>query len=180
MGFDEKLFNQELAGLAWKFQVSPKSCNNQEYYNEYIRYSAIGDQQKGVGVTRVLVDTESERIAGYVTLRATSLVSEGENHVKLVEPSLEIAELAVDAEFERQGIGSALIGIAIDVADELRKNYLGIRHLVVCADGSAIDFYKKLGFGELSTLYEVLHDGWNDHCDPLYITLPENITNFDP
>lgn len=76
MEFSEKLFNQEIAGLAWRFQVSPKSCNNPEYYNAYIRYSAIGDQQKGVGVTHVLVDAKGKRIAGYVTLRATSLVSE--------------------------------------------------------------------------------------------------------
>lgn len=171
----EKLFHQELVELAWNFQVSSKSCDNPEYYNNYIRLSAIGDQQKGMGVTHTFVDIERNRIAGFVTLRATSLVSEGANGVKLVEPSLEIAELAVDAEYERCGIGSELIGIAIDTADELRKKYVGIRHLVVCADRSAIGFYKnkKIGFGELSELYEVLHDGWNDECDPLYITLPE-------
>ncbi len=173
MGIAQKLFHRDNAGLAWKFQVSPKSCNNPEYYNNYIRLNAISDQQKGLGVTHILVDEEADRIAGFVTLRATSLISEGENGIKLVEPSLEIAELAVDRDYERREIGSSLIGIAIDTADELRKKYLGIRYLVVCADGSAVDFYKKLGFGELTSLYEVLHDGWNDDCDPLYITLPE-------
>ena len=108
-----------------------------------------------MGVTHILIDTAKQNIAGFITLRATSLVSEGTDKIKLVEPAIEIAELAVDAKYERQGIGSALIGIAIDVSDELRKKVIGIRHIVVCADKSAIEFYKKLGFGNyhLSTKY---------------------------
>lgn len=168
-----KLFNTKMIGLAWSFQVSPNSCTNPAYYEEYIKFNAIGDYQKGVGVTHTLVDIENERIAGFVTLRATSLVSIGRDNVKMVEPSLEIAELAVDKDYERRGVGTALIEISIGIADELRKMHIGIRHIVVCADESAVGFYKKQGFGELSTLYEVLHDGWNDDCDALYITLPE-------
>ena len=173
MALREKLFCQELAGLAWKFHVNPNSCDNPDYYDSYIRFSAIGDQKMGVGVTHVMVDVEKDRLAGFVTLRATSLVSEGENGKKYVEPSLEIAELAVDADYERQGIGKTLIAIAEATADELRQAYIGIRHIVVCADSSAVGFYRRFNFGKLSELYEVLHDGWNDNCEPLYITLEE-------
>lgn len=174
MELSERLFNSELSGLAWDFQVSPTSCNNPSYYDEYIRFNAIGDYNKGMGVTHVLIDTENDLLAGFITLRSTSLISAGSDNKKYVAPSLEIAELAVDARYERKGIGSILISIAIDMADELRKAHLGIRHIVVCADKSAVDFYKKCGFGELSSLYDVLHDGWNDEgCDAMYITLPE-------
>ena len=156
MEFSEELFNKDYVGLAWTFQVSPDSCNNPDYYTQYIRFNALSNHIKGMGVTHILIDTAKQNIAGFITLRATSLVSEGTDKIKLVEPAIEIAELAVDAKYERQGIGSALIGIAIDVSDELRKKVIGIRHIVVCADKSAIEFYKKLGFGELSSLYEVL------------------------
>lgn len=174
MKLSQKLFGKDIAGLAWSFHVNPDSCANPSYYDNYIRLSAISDYRKGMGVTFVLGDAEKNRIAGFVTLRATSLVSEGENSAKYVEPSLEIAELAVDADYEHCGVGSILVSIAIDAADNLRRTQLGIRHVVVCADSAAVGFYKKLGFGDLSSLYEALHDGWNDDCAAMYITMPEN------
>ncbi len=173
MDFRWQILSVKNAGLAWGFHVSPASCKHPEYYSEYIRFNAIGDQKKGLGVTHLLVEEASDRIAGYITLRATSLISEDEDGHKIVQPSLEVAELAVDVDFERKGVGSLLIGFAIDKADELRRSVLGIRHIVVCADPDAIGFYKKMGLDELSNVYEVLHDGWNDRCKPMYITLPE-------
>ena len=173
MGYVVSRLTSDNAGLASDFHVSPNSCENPEYYEEYIKLNAIGDHQKGMGVTHVLLDEEQKRLLGFITLRATSLVSEGYDGVKNVHPALEIAELAVEEKFERQGVGTTLLALAIDIADELRSNMVGIRHIVVCADKAAVGFYQKFGFGKLSSLYEVLHDGWNDLCEPLCITLPE-------
>lgn len=172
----EKLLSRDNVGLAWNFHVSPNSCVNPEYYDNYIRLSATSDYIKGMGVTHLLVDETAggEKIlAGYVTLRSTSLISDGSDGKKIVQPALEIAELAVHKDYERTGIGTGLISIAITEADSLRRKYIGIRHILVCADPSAIGFYEKFGFVKIASLYDVLHDGWNNHCEPLFITLPE-------
>lgn len=174
---EEKL-SLDNVGLAWGFRVSPSSCDNPEHYENYIRFSALSDYKSGMGVTRLLVDCEdakNKRLAGYVTLRATSLVSSGSGEKKNVQPALEIAELAVHEDYERKGVGTGLVAIAIDMADVLRTNDIGIKHILVCSDPKSVGFYKNdnIRFAELSALYDVLYDGWNDFCTPLIITLPE-------
>lgn len=169
----QHLFCSDFIGLACKFHVSPSSCDNPTHYEDYIRFSACTDFKSGVGVTHILLDGEQARIAGFVTLRATSLVSENEQGTMNVHPAIEIAELAVDAEYEQKGVGTGLLNIAVDFSDSLRSTCIGIKHIVVCADPKAIDFYKKFGFVDISAVYEVLHDGWNDNCSALLMTLPE-------
>lgn len=175
MRLETEQLNPDNAGLAWGFHVSPDSCDNPDYYNNYIRFCAFSDYQSGVGVTHLLIDKESGNnvLAGYVTLRATSLVSSGADGVKNVQPALEIAELAVHEDYERNGVGLGLIAIAVDMADSLRRKSIGIKYILVCSDPKSIGFYEKSGFVKLSSLYEALHDGWNNHCEPLFITLPE-------
>ena len=87
--------------------------------------------------------------------------------------ALEIAELAVDERYERKGVGTELVNIALGAADFLRQHWLGIKYIAVCADPSAVGFYEKEGFRSVATLYEIPRDGWNDNCVPMYIALPE-------
>lgn len=177
MPYSFERMSTEYAGLAWKFHVSPDSCENPGHYEEYLRLCAIGDYRTGMGVTHLIIDKDETgaeiAIAGFITLRATSLVSTSETGVKIVHPALEIAELAVDKEYERKGVGSKLVDTAIFIADRLRNSFLGIKYVVLCADPKAIGFYEKMNFGKIGDLYEALREGWNDHCEPMYITFPE-------
>lgn len=174
MNLVQEQLNKDNQGLAWNFHVSPDSCANPTYYDNYIRYSATGDYQTGMGVTHLLIDKDAGVLAGYVTLRSTSLISTIDD-VKRVQPAVEIAELAVHEDYKRLGIGTELLNIAVAKVDWMRETELGIKRMVVCSDPSAVEFYKKFGFVDLSAIYEVLHDGWNDNCDPLILTLPEQI-----
>ncbi len=178
MALTHALMSQKYAGLAWGFHVSPDSCDNPAYYETYLRLCAVDDHIHGMGVTHLVVDCDDDgnakAIAGFVTLRATSLISTDKDGVKIVHPSLEIAELAVSKDYERRGIGSTLVNLAIYIADELRNGLLGIKYVVLCADPQAVDFYeKKMDFGKIGELYETLHDGWNNRYEPMYITLPD-------
>ena len=168
----------EYAGLAWKFHVSPDSCDNPEHYENFLRLNAISEQSSGRGVTHILVFTDKDgkicndsEIVGFVTVRATSLVDSVDG-VSYVKPSLEIAELAVGQKYERCGYGKLLVDIAIYIANHLNENFLGIQNVVLCADPRAVGFYenKKVGFGKLTDHY-VLRDGWNNNCIPMYIKL---------
>lgn len=172
-GLSLKVFNEDMIGLAWKFHVSPNSCENHDYYESYLKYYALGDKKKGMGVTHVFLADDGNEICGYVTLRATSLSSAGEDGKHLVAPAIEIAELAVDENYERQKIGTMLLNAAIAFAAELRENSIGVEYVVVCADPDAVQFYERY-FDKLSDVYEYLHDGWNNEaCVPMYMKLPE-------
>lgn len=180
MGFVFKKMSEKYAGLAWKFHVSPDSCDNHEHYETFLRLNALSEQASGRGVTHILIETDegnetvsdTSRIAGFITLRATSLAytCDGKSYVK---PSLEIAELAVDMDYERRGIGSKLVDVAIYIASQLNEQFIGIQNVVLCADPKAVGFYEnpKVGFGKLEDFYDVLRDGWNDNCTPMYINL---------
>ncbi len=163
------LFDKELSELAWRFHVSSSSCENPQHYESYLRFNAIADKQSGMGVTHVLVDSDANRIAGFITLRVSALFYTTDEGNKRGSPALEIAELAVDADYEKRRIGSLLADFATYTADELRGKLVGIKCLLACADPAAVGFYEKKGFCPVSSLYEVLRDGYNDNCVPMYV-----------
>ena len=170
MEIEREVFRKDKVGLAWSFCVSPESCDNPSYYEEYIRLNAIADSASGRAVTHIFVDNLNDRIAGYISLRATSLVSECEDGKYLCHPAIEIAELAVDKDYERNGIGSSMVDFTILLADRLRVE-VGIRSIVVVSDPKSVPFYVKQGFTELSTVYEALYDGWNNNCIPMCVDI---------
>ena len=171
------VMSPDYARLTWDFHVSPDSCDNPAHYEEYLRLCAINDQENGMGVTHLLLDTDKNgkpiAIAGYVTLRATSLVGTDNDGTKIVNPSLEIAELAVDKDYERKGVGTELVRLTISVADKLQRKFLGIKNIVLCADPKAVEFYKKKKFGMIEDWYEALRDGWNNHCEAMYMAMSD-------
>jgi len=173
MSYRFELLTKENAGLAWSFHVSPSSCEGPDNYDSFLRFSAVTDYIAGMGTTHVMVDEEANRIAGYVTLRATALIGEGERGTKVMSPALEIAMLAVDKDYERKQIGSFLISQVLVIAEQLKKELVGIKHIVVCADPKSTAFYEKKNFQPLTAIYEALHDGFNDNCIPYFITLQE-------
>lgn len=173
MNLSLSLFNQDLSGLAWHFHVSPSSCGNPMHYENYLRFSALSDARSGMGVTHVLFDESVNRIAGFVTLRMSSLFYTGEDGKKRGSPALEIAELAVDADYERCGVGSSLLDLAIRAADVIRADMAGVKYLLACADPAAVGFYEKNGFSRVSDLYEMPRDGSNNDCFPMYVQFPE-------
>ena len=181
MGILLKKMSAKYAGLAWKFHVSQVSCDNPAHFEQYIQLNAISEHAAGRGLTHILVDTKTEdlsidlqkaRIIGFITLRATSIV-ESNYHTLQVNPAIEIAELAVDQEYEHKGFGSKLIDTTIYLATQLNENFIGIQNIVVCAASQAVAFYEnpRIGFGRLEDYYVIPRDGWNDTCIPMYIKL---------
>ena len=169
-------FIDEDAGLAFSFKVNPESCGNNSHYEEYLRFCAITDQKSGKGVTHVLVDecadSHKKAIVGFITLKASCLNKRYENYIS-GHPSIEIAELAVDMDFEGNGYGTDLVNYAYVVANKLRHEYAGIEYIVTCADPVSEFFYGKFGFSRLEDYYEVPREGWNVDCIPMFHKLPE-------
>lgn len=109
------IMSPEYINMSRQFYVNHDHCGNPEHYENYIRQDCFTDYKQGMGVTHVFVDDEKGRIIGYITLRATSLIMDiGENY-RLGYPALEIAELAVEKDYERQGIGAEMVMYAINM-----------------------------------------------------------------
>lgn len=169
-----KKFTPEFVGLAFNFEVNPSSCGNPGYFSEYIRFCALQDNQSGKSTTHILLDRKEENIVGFVSLKATTLLTEIDVDDKKIwtgEPALEISELAVHKNFERQGVGSALIDLSIAFATKENETTLGIRHLVLAADPQAVSFYQHKGFSLLRDYFLIPMDGTNSNCVSMFMQL---------
>jgi ribosomal protein S18 acetylase RimI-like enzyme len=168
--------NKEHSGLAFNFQVNPESCDNPGHYENYLRFIAQTDRRIGKGVTHLLihndVDSGVGAIVGFVTLRTSSLISENENEVS-GRAAIEIAEIAVDKSYERQGFGRALLDFVFLLVDEMRLSTVAIEYIVACADTASVAFYEKNDFVRISEHYEIPREGWNINCIPVALKLPE-------
>ena len=173
MNISIEQFNSDLSGLAWQFHVSPSSCENPDYYDSYIRFIAVADMKSGMGFTHAVIDNETKRLAGFITLRASSLFYKDEKGETRGNPALEILELAVDGDYERNGIGKLLLDIAIYIGEQMRSAFVGVKYILACADPCAVGFYEKHGFKPIEELYEIPRDGTNNNCTPMYYRYEE-------
>ena len=170
------LFKNEHSGLTSKFRVNPKSCGRHGHFEEYLRFNALSDYKGGRGVTFLLLDendiTDEKSIIGFFSLRASSLTYDCDDHIE-GRAAIEITELAVDEDYEHQGYGRHLVGLAIDIIDDLRTEYIGIQYVVLCSDPMSVSFYERLQFSKVSDYYIIPREGWNVDCIPMFRRLPE-------
>ena len=119
--------------------------------NEWLKKRALPNHISGA--SRTYVATVGRRIVAYYSLSAGSIqhaAAPGKIRRNMPEPipALILGRLAVDAQFQRRGLGPMLILHAIDRTHELAEG-VGIRALVVNAkDEQAAHFYKRFAFVE--------------------------------
>jgi len=144
------IFSKDYLGLTEDFKVNPNSCGNADYYERYLKEQALIDQDNGLCVTHVFVrlnpSNQVDKIIGYITLSASSLNIRDNKDDFGNFPAIKIEYIAIDIHFERRGIGTKLLNHTIFVAEALRRNYIGIAYIVVCADLDAVGLYTKYGF----------------------------------
>jgi GNAT superfamily N-acetyltransferase len=119
--------------------------------NEWLKKRALPNHISGA--SRTYVATVGRRIVAYYSLSAGSIqhaAAPGKIRRNMPEPipALILGRLAVDAQFQRRGVGPMLVLHAIDRTHELAEG-VGIRALVVSAkDEQAAHFYKRFAFVE--------------------------------
>lgn len=166
------VIDKENLGLAEKFSVNPKSCENPSFYKDYLQYMALSDLHTGRNTTHLFVDESENRVMGFASLRFSTILSENENGTMMGSPALEIMVLAVDQDYERRGAGTALIDYVIAQADKLHEEFLGIQYLILAADKIAVGFYKKMGFDLMENQWErIPKESWSANCIPMSMFL---------
>jgi len=170
-----ELYKTEHAILAQSFHVNSEKCENPAHFDDYIRLCALSDYRKGVATTHVMIERDNENnplcICGFISLKAATLITDEKKMYGV--PAIEIAELAVDKNYENSGVGKALLQFAARTCDILRET-IGNKYLLVCAERHAVGFYKHvLPFVNANDYYRIPREIWNDECIPLYLILPE-------
>ena len=126
-----------------------------------------------IGTTYVAV--ESERILGFATIASAQMEvrdlpsSLQKGFPRYPLPVLRLARLAVDASFQRRGIGSALLAHVCQLAVQMATTLGGCIGLLVDAKPESVGFYRAYGFLELDLLNGALED---DRPRPVGMILP--------
>lgn len=119
--------------------------------NDWLKKRALVNHLSGA--SRTYVATADRRVAGFYCLAAGSILhiqAPGSIRRNMPEPVpvVVMGRLAVDARFQKRGVGPLLLLHAAEQTKELAKG-LGIRALLVHAkDEQAAHFYKRFGFVE--------------------------------
>lgn len=132
-------------------------CGN-ESLDRYFRQQATQDLRRGVArVFVAIVPQETERIAGFFTLSATSVAASDlppEVAKRLPRhpiPAALIGRLAVDRSFARRGLGSILLADAVKKALAAAQTVAITVIVVDPIDDAAHTFYAAFGFRDLQS-----------------------------
>ena len=141
-------------------------CGN-NWLNDYLKRYARQNTANGASRTFVAVTPTETRICGYFTLSAGAVAlndfpeAARKGWPRLV-PTVHLGRLAVDNEFQGQGLGNALMRSAMQIALDAAE-LIGISTVELWAiDEAAIAYYSRFGF--VALLDDPLH---------LYLTLRE-------
>jgi ribosomal protein S18 acetylase RimI-like enzyme len=163
---------QEYIGLAWDFHVNPDSCENPSHYEQYLKLSSITDNKTGFSKTHVYIEEteDKQRIIGFISLRCTSVLIKDETIIN-GHSALEIYELAVQMGYERQGVGTALIDLALSKSEEINTRFAGVEYLTLYSDPKSVGFYVGQNFDPISNMYILPKAIGNANCVPMIMKL---------
>lgn len=122
--------------------------------NHWFSHHALRNQQDDVSRTSILYDTDSQAIAGYVTLAATQIErgflpkSDQRNRPDPV-PALLLAQLAVDRRYQKRGYAQSLIFFAFHTAVQLADHMGCFWVLTHPIDDTVRSFYRSFDFKDL-------------------------------
>ena len=134
------------------------SCGNATLDN-YFRNHVGQDQAKGVAAAFLLIDADSNRIAGFYTLSAaTIIVSDlpidlGKKLPKYPNlPATLIGRLAIDLRYKGKKLGEYLLMDALRASFQAASRVGSVAVIVDAKDERSKQFYLKFGFVPLADL----------------------------
>jgi GNAT superfamily N-acetyltransferase len=125
-----------------------------EALNRYLRETARGHLEKGVSITRVLVNRDvkpPKPVLGYFTLttvlvEAKAWPGASKGLPPMPVPVVLLGRLAVAEESQGGGIARLLLAAARQIAADSMRGSGGIGLAVDALDESVVGFYEKYGF----------------------------------
>jgi predicted GNAT family N-acyltransferase len=140
--------------LAEHHDIADFTSSNPEL-TKYLLEDALVDQRQFVSVTHLLFSEDGE-ILGYFTLLTDSIridkmdknyIPDGHHYSSL--PALKIGRLSTSKSHEREGWGTEMVSLCIDVLIEIRKD-AGCKVMTVDSKSGCEGFYESIGFERTS------------------------------
>ncbi len=138
------------AGLSKIYDLSKFDCGDEDL-NDFIKNDAFVYQEKKIATT--ILFFYEDNLIGFLSVAADSLrlnLDEKESyaiHQKKLEdvPAVKLARLAVDQNYQKQGVGTNIlkwcVGYALECSDKI-----AIRFITVDAYPEKVNFYQKFNF----------------------------------
>ncbi|HCL4455022.1 TPA: GNAT family N-acetyltransferase [Clostridium botulinum] len=151
-------------------------CGLEEEMTVFLKNEALNYDENGEGNTFLILynNCKNQRtIIAYFTLKANIVKIKDEKYegqIRIV-PSLEIARLAIDKDYQNKGYGKKIMKYIITLANEIKEK-IAIKYIIVFSVESALKFYKeKFNFQEFEVNKDTFSDSDNEGCKPLYIVI---------
>jgi GNAT superfamily N-acetyltransferase len=142
----------ELVRADPRHDTSLFDCSDEDL-NDFLKRDCLDYQKYNLSHTR-LAKYQGQVIA-FVTLLADSIILETKEksswlpfHKKIVYfPALKIGRLAVHKDYQRQGVGDALLFYCLGIAHRINEDLnVGCRFITVDAYEASVSWYVKQGF----------------------------------
>ena len=116
----------------------------------FLKKEAFEEQEKGLNTTHLFVDTQSGKIAAYVSLCNDSIRLELEERDEMglsyaAVPAVKIARLAVSNEYQGRGMGKLLIMFSAYMGRKMRE-ISGLTFLTLDCYEHRVSYYEAVGF----------------------------------
>ncbi len=145
-----ELSDIKVVRLAKFYDVSDFDCEDEDL-NDFLKNDSLGHQNAKMVNTLLLI--RQDQVVGFFSLCADAIKLGDDEKVQcdinkpLQEfPSIKIARLAVDKNFENKGLGRIIIQLAIGLIRQRIGNILAARFITVDSYKEKIKFYEHFGF----------------------------------
>jgi len=142
----------KLVPLTQEHDVSAFDCGDHDL-NEFVQVDCHSYQGQYLSHTRLAL--HGQQIVGYITLLSDCIILKTNEKRKLFSfhrkiyffPSRNIARLGVGQQYQKSGVGKAMLKYAIGVAARLNHEMgIGCRFITVDAYPESVSWYEKRGF----------------------------------
>ncbi|WP_373895800.1 GNAT family N-acetyltransferase [Virgibacillus sp. CBA3643] len=135
-------------------------CGNNYLDNYLLRtYQALEDHISNLASTTTIIDRKAHKVVAYITTRCSSLKISEEEVLELglqdeyVVPAVEVKCLAVDLDYQNQGLGDKILKSIVGKSIEFSRHF-GCRYVFLWAvpELNVLAFYKKRKFEIMETI----------------------------
>lgn len=154
-------------------------CGADDPLNLFISMDAFSYDENSYGYTYLLLNEEKDVLLAFYTLKANGIqlydsLTEEYNSV----PVIEIARIAVEYDFQGNGLGKILFYDYILPKIRQVESILAVKAIIVFVEPdnySGIKFYESLGFIKAEAeVQQKIRESFNEDCD-LYIASLETL-----
>ena len=119
---------------------------------QFLLHDAFRNQEQNISVTFLCF--YKNYIISYITLLTDRITVQQDLRAFFTQkdinyktlPALKIGRMCVDDRFQKQGIGTLMLEVAVQKAKNINEHTAGCRFLTVDAKNESQEFYRKFGF----------------------------------